>query len=347
MLSLALCGFVLALLIFIFLVYGEFFIIKLNIKSDSFPMRVLVGFFSYFIVMQLLILPIVFLKGSVDLACILWIVLNVLSVAYFLRYEIKNGYKLFSDYRLGIFLTVLMLVVVMTAVLTRYAGWDIAYYIGEMNEFLYHNSFWTHDALEGGTLALINGVPRINLHYAQSSYYPFWAILCRIFNIEARLMVLYTARALCVILSTMVAYCIGEEVFVDRKRANALVCVFLVLALYATASHSSAAMMIQRGYESKGYCAAVVAPAIFLALYKVAKDYTDREAWIFTGLIAWASMPIAMSSMAIIPGAIIVVSISLMIYHRKFVPIFKPALICVLPNAAYMLWYAIWIFMSH
>ena len=240
-----------------------------------------------------------------------------------------------------------MLVVVMTAVLTRYAGWDIAYYIGEMNEFLYHNSFWTHDALEGGTLALINGVPRINLHYAQSSYYPFWAILCRIFNIEARLMVLYTARALCVILSTMVAYCIGEEVFGDRKRANALACVFLVLALYATASHSSAAMMIQRGYESKGYCAAVVAPAIFLALYKVAKDYTDREAWIFTGLIAWASMPIAMSSMAIIPGAIIVVSISLMIYHRKFVPIFKPALICVLPNAAYMLWYAIWIFMSH
>ena len=342
MLSLALCGFVLALLIFIFLVYGEFFIIKLNIKSDSFPMRLLVGFFSYFIVMQLLILPIVFLKGSVDLACILWIVLNA-----FLRYEIKNGYRLFSDYRLGIFLTVLMLVVVMTAVLTRYAGWDIAYYIGEMNEFLYHNSFWTHDALEGGTLALINGVPRINLHYAQSSYYPFWAILCRIFNIEARLMVLYTARALCVILSTMVAYCIGEEVFGDRKRANALACVFLVLALYATASHSSAAMMIQRGYESKGYCAAVVAPAIFLALYKVAKDYTDREAWIFTGLIAWASMPIAMSSMAIIPGAIIVVSISLMIYHRKFVPIFKPALICVLPNAAYMLWYAIWIFMSH
>ena len=123
MLSLALCGFVLALLIFIFLVYGEFFIIKLNIKSDSFPMRLLVGFFSYFIVMQLLILPIVFLKGSVDLACILWIVLNVLSVAYFLRYEIKNGYRLFSDYRLGIFLTVLMLVVVMTAVLTRYAGW--------------------------------------------------------------------------------------------------------------------------------------------------------------------------------------------------------------------------------
>ena len=356
------CGIVFILLLMIFNIYGCFFCDKLNIKSNSYAMQLLVGFFSYFIVMQVLILPIVFLRGSVGLASILWVIFNIVSIAIML-FITKDKNRLNPIYGiekkevpLACITLCLTACVMALAVLTRYVGWDITYYIGEMAEFLYHDSFWTHDALEGGVRAYINGKDTLNLHYAQSVYYPFWAILCKVFHVEARIMILYTARAMCVLLSSCVAFTIGMEIFqgdgisgvTARTRSRILVCIYLILSLYATASHSSAAMMIQRGYESKGYCAAVVAPALFTGLIMLAGKSADKHsAWFFTGLVAWASMPLAMSSMAIVPVAIVIFGLSQMIMDKKFFSVIKPVIICILPNVIYMAWYLVWVLKSH
>lgn len=213
-----------------------------------------------------------------------------------------------------------------------------------MNAFLYYGQFWTKDAFMG--MAEASEIP---LHYALSCFYPLFSIMAYVFHVEARLIAMYMVRALCVILFACTAYTWGYDLFVkddgvSNRKSNYghifTVCC-LILGLFTLSEHSSAFMMMVRGYESKGYCAAVVAPMCTYALVRLCQDVRSQSNWRFLALIAWASMPVAMSSMAIIPLAIGIVGLTLMIMHKEIWNIFWRCLACVIPNLLLMAWYVL------
>lgn len=335
----------------------------LKIHIPHLPLQILCGFFAYFIVAEVLILPVVFLHNSLKLATALIVIVTfVVTVTMLIAHRLgflENVKRIHWNVW-----TILALIVAIgatvIAVFQPYSGYDTAYYIGEMNAFLYYGQFWTRDAFSG-----MIATSTIPLHYALSCFYPLFSILAGIFHVEARLMALYTVRVQCVLLFSCVAYTWGYELFVKRSNSDAkkntkggdllqnknlahrvnhnYACGFaiacLLLGMFALSDHSSAFMMMVRGYESKGYCAAVVAPMCTYALILLCKNLNDTSAWRLLGLIAWASMPIAMSSMAVIPLAIGIIGLVLMIANREFFSVFWKCFLCVLPNLCLMAWY--------
>lgn len=342
MLSLFRCVLALGCLLVIFYIWGNALSSKLRIKEKHLPAAVLVGFFAYFIVMEILFLPIVFVWNSLRFATGIVCAVMIGGTGFFwwmgrdkLFVELKK-YMCVPWNWIALLLTGGMAVI---ATLQQYGGYDTTYYIGEMNAFLYYGKFWTKDAFMGMLDA--NEIP---LHYALSCFYPLGAVLANIFHVEARLMAMYTIRALCVVLFGCTAYTWGYGLFFDNENKAArngawFTCICLAISMFIMEYHSLQYFMIIRGYESKGFCAAVICPMCTYALVEVFRDWRSVSNWRLLGLIAWASMPVAMSSMAVVPVAIAIVGLAMMVYYKKFIVIFRRCLICVIPNLLLMAWY--------
>ena len=338
MLQLVKCVLIMFICISIFTIWGHSVSRWLSIDTPHLPMQMLVGFFAFFILMEALILPVIYLHNSLKLASALSLSATVLvTLVMLIRHRggfFENIKKI--EFTIWTFVAVAVLVFMTgVAVLQQYAGYDPTYYIGEMNAFIHYGEFWTRDACKG--LELTSKIP---LHYALSCFYPLFSIVAYVFRVDARIMALYAVRGLCVLLFGATAFCWGYELFHHKKKNGYLFTIICcMVCMFIMDDHSLSFMMMVRGYESKGYCAAIVAPMCVLALIRLCKDVDSKSDWRLLGIVAWASMPVAMSSMAIIPVAIAVVGLSLMICHGKFKHIFARCFVCVLPNIILMLWY--------
>lgn len=331
------CAICLMILIIVFSIWGYSVSQWFKIRVIHLPIQILVGFFAYFIVMEIIILPVIFLHNSLYLAVGLVVIVTVVLTALMLWKDRLGFCQNFKGISVTPWLVIAVCAVGLLtalAVLQQYMGYDTTYYVGEVNAFLYYGKFWTRDAFVG--MAETSVVP---LHYALSCFYPLCAVFSYLFQIDARLMMMFTIRALCVVLFGCTAYSWGYGLFGKRQNGALFTIICVTLCLFLMDDHSSSFMMMVRGYESKGYCAAVVAPMCTYALIMLCRDVDSVSNWRLLGLIAWASMPIAMSSMAVIPVAIGVVGLALMIYHKKFWKIFKRCFYCVLPNMILMAWY--------
>lgn len=349
MLTLIRCGICLGMLLILFSIWGDSIASKININVKHLPMQILVGFFAYFIVMEVVILPVIFLKNNLVLAVGLVVGVSLILTVLMLWKRKLGSLNNVKKIAITPWLVLVVCVVgVMTilAVLQQYMGYDTTYYVGEVNSFLYYGEFWTRDAFGGMVESSV-----IPLHYALSCFYPLCAVFSYLFHVEARIMMMFTIRALCIMMFTCVAYSWGYEFFAGKdeivsdkvRQRNGVIftTICMILCMFLMDGHSSFAMMVVRGYESKGYCAAVVAPMCTYALVMLCRDVESKSNWRLLGLIAWASMPVAMSSMAVIPVAIAIVGLVLMICYRKFWFIFLRCLCCVIPNIVLMAWYVL------
>lgn len=347
MLMLLRCVLLIGLLLLQFLIWGNSIALKLHITVKNLPMQMLVGFFSYFIVAEVIIIPVIFLKNSLFLASVLAFGISVIVTIVMLcinKLSFLCNIKKIRITLIFVFTLCVVCFVAILAVLQPYMGYDTTYYIGEVNSFLYYGKFWTRDAFTGMT-----ETDAIPLHYALSCFYPLWAILACIFHVDARVMMMFTVRALCVILFACVAYCWGYNFFnkkndntserICHRKGLVFVIICMLLGMFLMDGHSAFAMMMVRGYESKGYCAAVVAPMSTYALVMLCRDVDSQSNWRLLGLVAWSSMPIAMSSMAVIPVAIAIVGLALMVYHKRVWSVFWRCFVCVIPNMFLMAWY--------
>lgn len=345
------CAVCAQVLLTIFAIWGYSVNRWLKVASSHLPMQIISGFFAFFIVMELVILPLTLLRQSLKTVMIAVLVVSLGITAFLLLKNKRQTLHLFqkkrfTGWRIAALLTAGVMAVI--AVLQPYHGYDTTYYIGEVNAFVQTGQFWTKDAFLG-----LADTAEIPLHYALSCFYPLCAVLSVVFHVEARLMMLYGMRSLCVLLAACVFYCWGYgmlpvtdrsmDMKVTGQRRDRNGCVFLVicmiLGLFLLDNHSASFMMMVRGYESKGFCAAVVAPMCAYALLQLCRDASSQSDWNLLGLIAWASMPVAMSSMAVIPVAIGIVGLMLMICQREFWTIFRKCVICVIPNMILMVWY--------
>ena len=154
MFSLIRCVLALICLLIIFYIWGCALADKLRLKDNHLPAAVLVGFFAYFIVMEIIFLPIIFLFNSLNVAVILVCVVSVGATLYFLWIGRKCVFSELKKYIMQPWSWVALLftgVMAVVAAFQQYGGYDTTYYIGEMNAFLYYGKFWTRDAFVGLT----------------------------------------------------------------------------------------------------------------------------------------------------------------------------------------------------
>ncbi|MBR1571637.1 MAG: hypothetical protein IJ655_02740 [Lachnospiraceae bacterium] len=346
---------VLVIMMSLFYIWGRGTTELCGIKTRNVALMELLGLCLFFVVQQIVVQPLVFTHNSLHVTAIVDAIVVIVisgilvyvhtsrrSVAGKIFYKLNSVQLLFAA--VGILATICMMIV---AYNMMYRGYDTSYYIGIMNSFVYDGKFWTRDGFRG--LWPTDFIP---LHYAISCYYPVWSIVAYITGIPVRIFAMFSVKGLLIVLFSCVCFCYGYELLGDHikegednrwlNRFNlgfAFISITALVSLFLSEEHSLVGMMYLRGYESKGYCAAVVCPLCLLILIKICKNPTDDSLWKMLAVVAWSSMPIAMSSMAIIPLAIGIVGVILMVTEKRFWPIFIRCLICVIPNIAMMAWY--------
>lgn len=346
---------VLLIMMSLFYIWGRGTTELCGVKTRNVALMELLGLCLFFVVQQITVQPLVFTHNSMHVTAIVdgIVVLAVTGFMFYINIRHKsvkvdsnNGLDsiklLFAA--VGVLATVCMMIV---AYNMMYRGYDTSYYIGIMNSFVYDGRFWTRDGFRG--LWPTDFIP---LHYAISCYYPVWAIVAYITGIPVRIFAMFAVKGLLIVLFSCVCFCYGYELLGDHIKTGednrwlnrfnlgfAFISITALMSLFLSEEHSLVGMMYLRGYESKGYCAAVVCPLCLLILIKICKNPTDDSLWKMLAVVAWASMPIAMSSMAIIPLAIGIAGIILMITEKRIWSILVRCLICVIPNIAMMAWY--------
>lgn len=345
MVQVFMCGVIICVLLGIFWIWGGWVQKILNISLEGLAEQIIFGFLAYFIFFQIIALPVVLLKQSLTLLTWMWYGMVLIT---FLGMLVKR--KIFAVYfcndvkallkvlkmKIGIVVIAAVCLAAAFAALQAYNGWDVGMYIGGINKSLSTDTFYFYNGNVGSRQA------NLNLRYALSMFYVHFTVLCRVFHIEARIMMFYCVRVLCVILAAMVVYIWAKKLFSNQtEKAAWMVFIWLIFNWFMNGEYTTASFLFLRGYEAKGFCANVVLPLLLYGIYCLVQENV-QENWKKLFLIAYASVPISMSSLAIVPVAIGIMGVLLLIREKHFSPIIRTCFLCVLPNLCYLFIYMLY-----
>lgn len=328
---------VMIVLLILFEVFGVITSFLLKRKS-GFIENLIMGFFAYYSFFQILALPMVLLKQSLSDLAKIWGICLVVVILFFIYVVIKqrestNSWKkyvkTFNVYTLLLVLCILALCIV--SLMQDYYGWDTAYYIGNINTSLYTDTMYLVDGNSGALLE------KIDFRYALSMFYMNSAVFCKWFGITAVCMQKYVIAILCILMHASIVYMIGKELFGDDLKKSALfVTIALGLNFFFVSEYTSSQFLLLRGYEAKGYCANVVITALLWLILRLWKGKDDTFKYIF--LVMFASIPVSMSSILIVPVLLVIGVLVEIIIQKKLVWI-KQTIICLVPNIIYLVVY--------
>ena len=323
------------LLLFLFYVASILLEQVLGLSIKSLSERLVYGCFAYFLLFEIVTVPMILFKAPFHYLVSLWlVVIGVICVTAVLLELFGSCGRLAAQGGglAGIALTAAAVLVVcglaVSSAFQRYIAWDPGYYIGAMNTTLYTDTMYIYDGADGTPDTVIN------LRYALSAFYMQFTVWCRLLSIPARTMAWWVMRPLCVLLAGLSVYRIGAEVGrEDSATASGLVLLWAGIDFFWTELHTTAYFLFVRGYEAKGYCANVVLPMVLCACIALLRHplAENGEAWKRLGVVSWASIAISMSSMAIVPACIAVLTLVLLVQTGR-VQALRNAFLCVLPN---------------
>lgn len=303
---------------------------------------ILCGFFAYFSIFQMVALPLILWQRPLSLLYHVWrIVFLFIVVLTVVMAAVKR--RLPFHPAIGILRSVTLIKAAAAAAvlllccfvgIQHYLGWDTAYYIGTVNISLNTDSMYIVDAY--------TGVPGkyMDLRYALSSFYMHTAVLCKTFRLHPALVQQYTIGTLCVIMSCLTVYLIGRELFEKSKNSAAvLLLTWILLNFFFKTDFTTSQFLLYRAYESKAYCANVIALGAVYITIRLWKDkMRGRSCWLELFIIAFAAIPISMSAILLLPAYLGIVLLAWLLVHRD-IKVIPYGFICVLPNICYMLLY--------
>ncbi len=315
----------------------------LGIEMTLFSERLLFGFFLYFLLFEIVSVPLILLQQPFHVLCAVWTMLIVVIAAAALFFLFRKGagrIGFFSedisawDVVLGLGAFGLVSMVTVLSVFHKYIGWDPSYYLGTMNTTLATDTMYLFDGADGTPEDVIN------LRYALSAFYMQFTYWCNMFQIPVRIAAWWLVRPLCSILSALIVYLIGMELTEKSSgKAFGFVILWVCVLLFWSDIHTTAYFMIIRGYEAKGYCSNVVIPMFLYGILCLFRKWQkgDRKkelmAWRKLALIAFSSVAISMSAMALVPmGLAVMGTTMLLVEPKRWADTMKKVLFCALPN---------------
>lgn len=323
-----------------FLIFGTVAkrILRLNLKSYE---TIIAGFFLYFGFFQIVALPLILLQYPFHILFYLWIGICVIINVYviiFARNSLLNEAFIITGW-LGQQKRYLIIGVLLCIGFTcyfhavqPYMGWDTSYYVGTVNTTVYTDTMYVYNGNSGVK-------EQINFRYALSAFYIHSAFLCKLGNVSALIMQKYVVGALCICMHGLIIFAIGKKIFRGNSvRALQFLIAEIVLNYGFCTIYTTSSFLLIRGYEAKGFCANVIIPAIFYITLCLWNDVRKREKWVILFLISFASVPVSMSSILIVPAMLAIVLATELIIKRDLHIIWK-GILCVIPNGIYLIVY--------
>lgn len=178
----------------------------------------LIGFFVYHGIFQLIAFPLICLKQPLSLLTGCWMAVLATALVWFvlvLRKREKWRFAWKRDYGFLCALTAMILLAAFQyyyVVRIPYHGWDTAFYVGTVHQSVVSNTMYIYNGTTGRPAEVIN------MRYALSSFYMHEAVWCQLLKIHPILFGKYAIAGMGAILSNVVVYQIAGLFFKEKKK---------------------------------------------------------------------------------------------------------------------------------
>lgn len=339
--QLLLCGVIFLVQIILYWMFGNNLCNWMKVGKKGI-LTLVVGFFGYFGLFQIVTIPFICLKMPFHILVIVW---GIICAGILMKGVFRDRKTLIENLRivkqemavskvyLAVGVAVLVVFLIVYQAMHYYTGFDTAYYVGNINTTLYTDSMYLYD----GSTGLLEKY--IDMRYALSGFYMNTAFWCRVFGVSPIIVQNYGMGSICILMAAFIMFLIGRKVFgKNTEKAYIYTGLILLLNLFFVSGFSTADFLVYRGYEAKGFCANVVIPAMFYGILEIWEGAQQKEKWKLMFLIAFSSVPISMSSILIVPAMIGIITLVECLIQKK-AQLLWYGIICALPNVIYLILY--------
>ncbi len=327
-------------------ILGDLFLYIISSKEQSVTYRILLGFFCYFLLFQIIAIPLKLTLQPLSLLTRIWwiLILAVLLLFSLLR---RKSFPEQASYLKNLLtkqkwpLLTMVLLILIQLILVNYNGetyalWDQSYYIGDVSASVYTNTISQYDPYTGALLK------KLNAEYLLETYQNHSAVLCQLLRIPPLIETRTAESSLMVILANLIYYQLGLELFGKnyRKKGVAFVFFLFFLNLFSFNLFTSAEFLFFRPFEGKTILACIILPMIFLLFLKIAGNHLERNHWLELFLVISASFGLNMSAIYMVPFELSICLIPLGLSKKSFSVWIRYALClipCILYGGAYLL----------
>ncbi len=214
---------------------------------------------------------------------------------------------------------------------------DASFYVGNVTTALQTDTVNMYDPFTGDWL------DHYEMRYFFATYPMNDAVMCSIFHIHPLLWCKITMSATAILLTFMVLFMIGRQIFAgDYTR----ICLFMLFAAVADffmiTIYTTATFLTTRNYEGKCLLANVVLPGMLYIYTELLEDVKSRRAWALLLLLALGSPVLSSTSNMLVP-AMTGVTILPLAWLKKDRTVIIKSLVCMLPGLILTLIYILYV----
>ena len=315
----------------LFYIFGRLILSFRAKEKPSAAFAILIGFFAYYSLFQLVTLPLMFTLQPLSSLTRLWsvIVVVVVAVTLFRLYKIKQTAVVKSHSYRDVFWKAVQVFVVMvhTAVTSvmYFSYWDATFYIGTVSFSVYHNAINTYDPLTG---RLLDG---FDLKHCLATYHMHDAVVCQLFDLHPLIETKTVMVIVVTILVNLAYYCLARKLFGKNEFGVAVMMGFcFLLNLCSYSLYTSSSFLMFRTYEGKAITGALVTTVLFYLFLRLFEGHRSWQEWGLLTLVSWGAVAVSASAMMLVPIAIGAFAVVLWIKNKEW-RIFINAGISMLP----------------
>ena len=312
--------------------------------------NLLIGFFLYFALFQLVALSMILMQRPLHELSVVWSGICAMILGAFLLLAVHNQKKLRKTWEqkrnrqikwngeTGILCVVVLLTLLQIYLACTWGNnsWDTAYYIGNVVQAVDTDTMYIFDGYTGLKDQIIN------LRYAMSSFYMNDAVISYISGIHGAIICRFFNVLICQILSVYIVYLLGKEIWDEKKRVYAFICFWVLANMGTSTGYLASCFLLTRSYEAKAFCANVVIPAAILILLRLVRTKGEKMHWHSLFVMNLASVAISASCLMLIPFLEGIFFLAYLFIMKKYKEIGR-MFVCLLPSMAYLAMYM----MSH
>lgn len=316
-----------------FFIFGQACMLVIRAKNKSVIMTILVGFFAYFSLFQIFAMVFKVARLKLSSLSFLWLIIVIaicIITIIFGRKDIsekfKDSFRVISKNKIWVIVVLAIIAFQLVFIeLNGYSGslMDSSYYMGEIAMNVKTDTISQYDAYTGMQLQ------RLNSRYFFENYETHSSVVCQLFNIHPIIEVRTVMMAVVIIMHNLIICKIGQNLFKNNYLKTAIMMLFvMIINMFYTSNFSASSFFYNRTYEGKSILANIILPMVILIVTEMVMKKTYKGFWVYLFLVVFSSFGICMSSVFVLPFALVSFFVPLLIIKKRFKE-FLPLVICL------------------
>lgn len=325
------CAAMVVFYLLLFLAFGSFVTRWTGAETFSVTLTVLVGYFLYFGIFQILAVPMALLGQPLSVLSAIWCVCLgavILSSAVCNRKLWRTAFiRIAGGLRHHFYLWVPVAVVLLQifiSLIWQTDFWDNAYYIGDVSMSVYTNTIGAYDPLAGHLRETYD------IRHFFAMYHMQDAVICQVFGIHPLIETKTVMGAVVAILSNMVCYKLARLLLHGYKAAAIMVSLAFLINLFSYSAYSTSGFLLLRSYEGKTILGNIIIPGMIYFMARIYLDHKSRLNWMYLFILGYASIALSSSAMMLIPVGMTAFGIPLLVMKKDWRILWKGG-VCMVP----------------